>query len=53
MAVPKKRTSKSKKNTRKFPWKQKAAKQAAKALSLGKSLENNPLQDNEPKGFGT
>jgi len=53
MAVPKKRTSKSKKNTRKFTWKQKATKQAAKAISLGKSLENNPFEESKAKGFGT
>jgi|TARA_B100000809_G_scaffold262597_1_gene313921 large subunit ribosomal protein L32 len=38
MAVPKKRTSKSKKNSRKANWKNKAAKQAQKALSLAKSV---------------
>ncbi len=38
MAVPKKRTSKSKKNSRKATWKNKANKQATKALSLAKSV---------------
>jgi len=38
MAVPKKRTSKSKKNSRKACWKRKANKEAKKALSLAKSV---------------
>nr|YP_010448191.1 ribosomal protein L32 [Symbiochloris sp. SG-2018]UTQ75672.1 ribosomal protein L32 [Symbiochloris sp. SG-2018] len=38
MAVPKKRTSKSKKNTRKTIWKEKAKKEALKALSLAKYI---------------
>lgn len=38
MAVPKKKTSKSKRNKRKATWKHKAAIQAQKALSLGKSI---------------
>ena len=38
MAVPKKRTSKSKKNSRKAIWKKKADKTAQKALSLAKSV---------------
>nr|YP_009258632.1 ribosomal protein L32 [Coleochaete scutata]ANI25703.1 ribosomal protein L32 [Coleochaete scutata] len=38
MAVPKKRTSKSKKRTRKSIWKVKASKSALKALSLAKSI---------------
>jgi len=38
MAVPKKRTSKSKRNMRKATWKRKARLQADKALSLGKSV---------------
>lgn len=38
MAVPKKRTSKSKRNMRKATWKRKARVQAEKALSLGKSV---------------
>ena len=38
MAVPKKRTSKSKKNSRKANWKKKATKSAQKTLSLAKSI---------------
>ncbi|MBC8307889.1 MAG: 50S ribosomal protein L32 [Pelagibacterales bacterium] len=38
MAVPKKRTSKAKKNARKANWKRKAYGQAQKALSLAKSV---------------
>jgi large subunit ribosomal protein L32 len=38
MAVPKKRTSKSKKNIRKFQWKEKASLQAKRALSTALSL---------------
>lgn len=38
MAVPKKKTSKSKRDQRKATWKRKAALQAQKALSLGKSV---------------
>lgn len=38
MAVPKNRTSKSKKNSRKASWKRKANKEAQKALSLAKSV---------------
>ncbi|MEI6331580.1 MAG: 50S ribosomal protein L32 [Pseudanabaena sp. ELA645] len=38
MAVPKKRTSKSKRDIRKAVWKQKAAVHAQKAISLGKSI---------------
>ena len=38
MAVPKKRTSKSKKNARKTTWKRKPEKEALKALSLAKSI---------------
>ena len=34
MAVPKKKTSKSKKNTRKMNWKNKVIKQVANAISL-------------------
>lgn len=43
MAVPKKRTSKSKKNARKANWKRKASKAAQKSFSLAKSLlQGNP-----------
>lgn len=38
MAVPKKRTSKSKKNARKANWKRKTYKAAQKSLSLAKSM---------------
>lgn len=38
MAVPKKRTSKSKKNSRLANWSNKATIQAEKALSLAKSI---------------
>ena len=38
MAVPKKRTSKSKKNSRKANWKRKGYKTAQKSLSLAKSM---------------
>lgn len=38
MAVPKKRTSKAKKNIRKSVWKQQASQQALKALSLAQSV---------------
>jgi large subunit ribosomal protein L32 len=38
MAVPKKRTSKAKKNSRKANWKRKGQKAAQKSLSLAKSM---------------
>ncbi|MGF1494186.1 MAG: 50S ribosomal protein L32 [Microcoleaceae cyanobacterium] len=38
MAVPKKRTSKSKRKSRQAVWKRKAYYEAQKALSLGKSI---------------
>lgn len=38
MAVPKKKTSKSKRDKRKATWKRKAEVQAQRALSLGKSV---------------
>lgn len=38
MAVPKKRTSKTKKNSRKANWKRKGYKEAQKSLSLAKSM---------------
>lgn len=47
MAVPKKRMSKSKKNSRKATWKHKANKEALKALSLAKSV----LSGNAKKFF--
>nr|QIZ74100.1 ribosomal protein L32 [Stigeoclonium sp. FACHB-2430] len=45
MAVPKKRTSKSKKNLRKNTWKKKVVKRAMRALFIAK-LDLNNLQDN-------
>ena len=41
MAVPKKKTSKSKRDMRRANWKRKAAFEAQKALSLGKSVLTN------------
>ena len=41
MAVPKKKTSKSKRNSRRATWNRKAAIQAQRALSLGKSVLTN------------
>ncbi len=38
MAVPKKKTSKSKRDMRRTTWKHKARLQAQRALSLGKSI---------------
>lgn len=38
MAVPKKKTSKSKRDQRRATWRKQAAKQAQKAISLGKSI---------------
>ena len=38
MAVPKKRTSKAKRNARKANWKRKSHKAAQKSLSLAKSM---------------
>ena len=38
MAVPKKRTSKAKRNSRKANWKRKSYKAAQKSLSLAKSM---------------
>lgn len=47
MAVPKKRTSLSKRRSRFANWKNKGSKQALKALSLAKSL----LTDSESASF--
>ena len=41
MAVPKKKRSKSKRNMHRAVWKRKAALQAQRALSLGKSVLTN------------
>jgi len=43
MAVPKKRTSKAKKNARKANWKRKSFKAAQKSLSLAKSMLSGKL----------
>ena len=54
MAVPKKRTSKTKKNIRKSVWKKKTNQNALKALSIAKSMLSNPLPlKSEGKGFIT
>ena len=54
MAVPKKKTSKSKRNQRHAVWKAKAATAAEKALSIGKSVLSGraqgfvyPIDENE------
>lgn len=44
MAVPKKKTSKSKRNQRHAIWKGKAATAAEKALSIGKSVLSGRAQ---------
>ena len=44
MAVPKKKTSKSKRNQRHAVWKGKAALAAKKALSIGKSVLSGRAQ---------
>nr|NP_041935.1 ribosomal protein L32 [Euglena gracilis]P31558.2 RecName: Full=Large ribosomal subunit protein bL32c; AltName: Full=50S ribosomal protein L32, chloroplastic [Euglena gracilis]AKL82390.1 ribosomal protein L32 [Euglena gracilis var. bacillaris]CAA50122.1 50S ribosomal protein L32 [Euglena gracilis] len=41
MAVPKKKMSKSRRNSRKSNWKKKVLKKVLFALSLGKSFEAN------------
>ena len=43
MAVPKKKMSKSKTNSRKSTWKKKVLKKAIIAISIGKSNESNKL----------
>nr|YP_001019169.1 ribosomal protein L32 [Chlorokybus atmophyticus]A2CI70.1 RecName: Full=Large ribosomal subunit protein bL32c; AltName: Full=50S ribosomal protein L32, chloroplastic [Chlorokybus atmophyticus]ABM87963.1 ribosomal protein L32 [Chlorokybus atmophyticus]WKT05687.1 ribosomal protein L32 [Chlorokybus atmophyticus] len=48
MAVPKKRVSKSKRDMRKTTWKNKASKEAKKALSLAKSVSTGKSKS---KGF--
>ena len=44
MAVPKKKTSKSKRNSRHATWKAKAATAAQRALSIGKSVLSGRAQ---------
>ena len=53
MAVPKKRTSKTKKNIRKSVWKNQINQQALKALSIGKSLLKKTFSEksDSDKGF--
>lgn len=56
MAVPKKRTSKTKTRIRRTVWKKKAEKQAMKALSIRVSFnsissENKQTKSSENKGF--
>ena len=46
MAVPKKRTSKSKKNLRKTQWKEKASEQSKKAFSLALSILKKRIKIN-------
>jgi len=46
MAVPKKRTSKAKKNSRKANWKNKAVKTSKKALSLAYTMSKNLYHKN-------
>lgn len=57
MAVPKKRTSKSRRDIRKAAWKRKAAVSAQKAISLGKSILTGrntgfiyPMAEDEEEG---
>ena len=54
MPVPKKRQSKSQKNSRKFTWKKKASKQSSKAISkaklvIRKLLTKRKINDNDNK----
>lgn len=49
MAVPKKKTSKSKRDIRKFQWKWKASFQAKKALSTALSLLKKQTEINKEK----
>jgi ribosomal protein L32 len=44
MAVPKKRQSKSRKNTRKTTWKQKAKTQATRVISLAETFLKKLLE---------
>lgn len=46
MAVPKKKTSKSKKNIRKKNWKSKTSKKALLAFSIGKNFLENKASNN-------
>jgi len=53
MAVPKKRTSKSKKNLRKTQWKIKASFEAQKALGKAKTVLNNLLNTKSGEAIET
>ena len=46
MAVPKKKTSRSRRDSRKATWKKKVQKQVKIALSLAKSLTNKDSSSN-------
>lgn len=46
MAVPKKKTSRSKKNSRKANWKKKVEKNVLIAISIGKSIMNKEKENN-------
>lgn len=46
MAVPKKKTSRSKKNSRKAIWKKEILKKVIASLSLGMSITKNNLKNN-------
>ena len=41
MAVPKKKMSRSRRNSRKSYWKKKVVKNVLRAISLGKSIKNS------------
>ncbi len=45
MAVPKKKMSKSKRDSRKSTWKKKVIKNVLKAISIGKSSTNNSTKN--------
>lgn len=54
MAVPKKRTSKSKKNLRKTVWKKKALQQAVQAFCIAKRIAKSEAKETLPSvGFNT
>jgi large subunit ribosomal protein L32 len=53
MAVPKKKTSKSKKNSRKSMWKKKVFSSSLKALSLAKIVLSNINLTSQYFGFST
>jgi large subunit ribosomal protein L32 len=45
MAVPKKKMSKSKRDSRKSTWKKKVVKNVLKAISIGKSFANTSTKN--------